>query len=342
LKNNNNMLRRHIASSARLVAGPSAVLQQRRMVSKDEQEELNREARLRQSFVKGKAQSSGFPSFPGLPSSWTPPGGSGPIGEQPSGRARFERLYTVLVYFTCIYSIIAVWQGRDDQSPMSLTQGLPWWAVSGDTVVASLLSRVLLPVRKQRELQSDFSEFLKQYPQYNYAQFLAVRHPDLFSGNMTRQADVLMALVGAFNSSSDLQVATSIVTNAKRGGDIPSKIDAIAEGVRMDFPLAFAGMQQVQQPPVSQQQYVGGGSPVFYAMPPPVPQQPAGTVQQQQQQQQQPQYSQPPQQMQQDAMQQQQFVAPAQAVNGQDVTTAAPQEVAVNPAAGSDPLQRTA
>lgn len=278
-----------------------------RQAAQEDRDELERERKLREQFVNKIHQqypqygtsSSGSsssasntanagnpaagsssmpppPPFPGFQQAWKQAWEQ--AGQQTQGQGGFtptstQRIARLFFFAASIYLIMMVSNMRNPNSPLMVLQGLPWWQVPADTMLAFGLIRLLVSVREQRAIKTDFESATRQEPQLGLVQFLNRRYPTVLAGHRTQQAEILAALSACHLATRDFKVSDTIYRVVREKGTRDSKatIDALMEALNVDFPQVFA--PQLYAPPplphVQQQPYHVAG----FAVQQPPPQQ---------------------------------------------------------------------
>ena len=260
------MLRRGQCTS-KATFGAISSLSARRYVSAEEQAEIDREAKLRQDFMKKKMEQAQSGSFfqrvqaqaelaqaqmqamqqqkqqGGGNAGANAGGAGGNAGANPwgpgSGPGNMRSvsigsmLWSSLLYSMAIYLVIAVYYMRKPQSSVLSFNGAPQWAVPVETTVAYLAVRVLLTSDKQQELQSGYDAFVKTNPNLSFYQWLSTYQPNALAGTTTTQAEFLNALVAVARGTGNTSWTTAI-SRVSRWGDNGARVDSAMANLRRD------------------------------------------------------------------------------------------------------------
>ena len=137
-----------------------------------------------------------------------------------------------MIYITAAYSTFLVWQLSDEQSFVSLTQGVPHWANSGYDAAAYMLFRIIYSYRDQRRIQGEFEAMAPLAGTASFLDFLAQRYSMNLSGSTVSFPEVVALIAGALRQ--DFPRYTTVIAQAANGarGEARDKIDAIANALR--------------------------------------------------------------------------------------------------------------
>jgi hypothetical protein len=275
--------------ASRLAATP--MLCARRSVSAEEQAEIEREAKLRQDFMKKKMEVAQSGSFmermraqaelaqaqmnamqqqkqqgggggAGAGTPWGAGSGPGNVRTLSIG----SMLWSSLIYSMALYLLIAVYYMRKPQSSFMSFQGIPQFAVPAEVTVAYLAVRILLSSSKQQELQKGYEAFSLTNPDYNFYQYLTAMQPNALQGVSTSQGEFLAALASVARGTGGM-AWTSSMAKVSRFGDDAKRIDDAMANLRRDYGMHVAapvgmggGPAQSYGVPQGQQAYGYGGA----------------------------------------------------------------------------------
>ena len=263
------MLRRVCLVSARtkgLQSVAPATIQ--RFVSAEEQAELDREAKLRQDFMKKRTANQGNGFFGQImqaaqeaqarmeqqkaggaggssSSSGSTPFGSSPFGANAgaAGGARPNMgsfLYGLLVYTTAFYMLVITFQMRKEQPMAMAVSGAPRWAPATETMVAYFAVRILLGSSKQQELQDGFASYRKSNPNVDFYQYLLTVQPHALQGNTTTAAELLNTLAAVSRGTGGQMEWATHLGRISRWGDDKSRVDAGMANIKRQYPQYVA------------------------------------------------------------------------------------------------------
>uniref|UniRef100_A0A7S1M4Z0 Uncharacterized protein n=1 Tax=Neobodo designis TaxID=312471 RepID=A0A7S1M4Z0_NEODS len=254
------MLRRGRCPTIVVTRAAMPALCARRGVSAEEQAEIEREAKLRQEFMKKKMQQAQNGSFfqrvqaqaelaqaqmnamkqqqaqqqggaGGAPGG-NPWGAGGP--PQMRAFSLGAMMWTAFLWSMALYLILAVWQMRKPQAATMAWQGAPQWAIAPESTAAFFAVRTLLSSSRQRELQSEYEEFSKMNPTISFYTWLTMYKPNVLAGNNVSQAEFLAALSNVARATGD-GAWTKVFTRISRWGDEKSHVDAVMDKLRSEY-----------------------------------------------------------------------------------------------------------
>ena len=207
--------------------------------SDEDKEELERERLLREQFARKinsssqheTSQSSGIKTDPASIPSEHPSKVAIPFFRRPVGKFVF--------FGFCLYALIVISQLDDPSSTINLVQGIPWWQLPVDSVAYYVIFRQLLPYRRQREILQEYQTEQLTDSTLSFAQFCQRRYPALFHGYRVSQPEIIAALCAVSAANMDIGFVGTVRRHGK-SSDIKSSVDAIMDGLRVDYPLVFS------------------------------------------------------------------------------------------------------
>jgi hypothetical protein len=176
-----------------------------------------------------------------------------------------QTIWTVLIYSTAVYAIVLVWQLLDEQSFVSMTQGVPHWAINSTDMGAFLIYRVIYPYREQNRIRSEYEAAAQAQaraagsaPLLSFADFVQQRYGSQLGPDFPEA----VRLVAAASRSDFARFSRMMGDAVKQQREPMQKVTAIATALRAagvvggaaTSGVGYGAYQQQQQQYYAQQQ----------------------------------------------------------------------------------------